>query len=257
MRLGQILFRPSERRVSSSRACSSVLCLFAISATEACVGLPSPETRPPHVTAAQAYELGRKYFFGNGVPRDLVRAAKLHQEGCDGGNANACNFLGHMYLKGQGVPQNAGRAAALFGKACDSGVEAACRNVEAAAPKSSSQPQVESRQEEPIRYLPESGAPAETGETASQTGNAVGRGPARDRRKGGTRVWLLRIDAPSESWPSADLDESGRWILRDLEPGRYCALVLDSPPRGPAFAFSKEAEEKLCKRISAGQTTNF
>ena len=53
-------------------------------------------------------------------------------------------------------------------------------------------------------------------------------------------------------------DESGRSeSLPNLEPGRYCALVLDSPPRGPAFAFSKEAEEKLCKRISAGQTTNF
>jgi hypothetical protein len=52
------------------------------------------------------------------------------------------------------------------------------------------------------------------------------------------------------------MDESGGWILQDLKPGRYCPLVLDAPPRG-AFAISKEVEEKLCKRIGAGQTTNF
>ena len=69
-------------------------------------------------------------------------------------------------------------------------------------------------------------------------------------------VYLWPIDSPSDEWPNAQPDSSGRWVVRNLKPGRYCPLALDAPPRG-AFAISDEIAAKLCKEVKAGQVTSF
>jgi TPR repeat protein len=69
---------------------------------------------------AQA-NLGWHYATGDGVPKDLSKAAELYQKAADQGNAMAQNNLGELYQTGDGVPKDLGKAAALYQKAADQG----------------------------------------------------------------------------------------------------------------------------------------
>ena len=75
------------------------------------------------------YFLGGAYEDGNGVTQDLVRAARLHRQSCDGDIFEACSSLGDLYLRGRGVEQNFNLAASLFRKACDGGGILACHRL--------------------------------------------------------------------------------------------------------------------------------
>ena len=68
------------------------------------------------------FELGLKYFQGQGVQQDYLRAAELFTRAADEGHALARNNLGTMYLIGFGVAQNIGRAAKLYKLAANQGV---------------------------------------------------------------------------------------------------------------------------------------
>ena len=67
------------------------------------------------------------YATGDGVTRDVARAATLFQRACDGGEARGCYALAVSYNTGVGVTQDLARAATLFRQACDGGYAAGCR----------------------------------------------------------------------------------------------------------------------------------
>ena len=71
--------------------------------------------------AAIQNRLGVLYEKGEGVPKDLRKAAELYQKAADQGYAEAQCNLGLLYQKGEGVPKDVGKAAELFQKAADQG----------------------------------------------------------------------------------------------------------------------------------------
>jgi len=66
-------------------------------------------------------ELGRMYAAGDGVGKDVAKAAGLYRKAADSGNASAMVFLGAAYAQGAGVPRDLGEAAKWLRKAADAG----------------------------------------------------------------------------------------------------------------------------------------
>ena len=72
----------------------------------------SQTTERLYVEACEAGDLiacnvfGLMYETGDGVPRDLSRAASLYEMACEGGELVGCTNLGLMYADGRGVPQD-------------------------------------------------------------------------------------------------------------------------------------------------------
>ena len=56
--------------------------------------------------AVDQNELGNKYFWGNGVPKDQVEAFRLYRMAADQGLSIACFNIGYAYLTGEGVEEN-------------------------------------------------------------------------------------------------------------------------------------------------------
>jgi TPR repeat protein len=69
------------------------------------------------------------YYKGEGVVKDLNRAAGLFKRACDAGGSGGCQDLGLMYSRGEGVAKNLNRAADLFKRACDAGGSGGCLNL--------------------------------------------------------------------------------------------------------------------------------
>jgi hypothetical protein len=65
--------------------------------------------------------LARKYYKGDGVAKNYVRAADLSTIACDAGYGAGCHTLGQLFEDGAGVTKDMARAAALYGRACDGG----------------------------------------------------------------------------------------------------------------------------------------
>jgi hypothetical protein len=92
---------------------------------------PSEPSKPaePKLTdqgdAAAQFNLGVKYNYGRGVPKDLEKAAAFYQKAADQGHADAQNNLAALYENGQGVPKDWSKAAELCKKAADQGNAAA------------------------------------------------------------------------------------------------------------------------------------
>ena len=75
------------------------------------------------------FELGRSYRVGDGVPKDITRAAEFYKQACDGGHAKACSHLGFLYDAGEGVEPDTIRAAGLYRQGCAGGEAIACNNL--------------------------------------------------------------------------------------------------------------------------------
>ena len=75
--------------------------------------------------AATNFSLGRRYYHGEGVPKDLGKAAELYQKAADQGLDRAQFNLGRLYEYGEGVPKDLGKAAELYQKAADQGFDRA------------------------------------------------------------------------------------------------------------------------------------
>jgi TPR repeat protein len=71
--------------------------------------------------ATAQYHLGLMHARGEGVTRDLPRAAAWFERAADGGNAHAQFLIGHMYAKGEGVPVDRVLAHVWFSAAAASG----------------------------------------------------------------------------------------------------------------------------------------
>jgi len=73
--------------------------------------------------------LGSMYVSGQGVQRDLARAVSLHERACDGGELAGCESLGLMYETGSGVLEDYARAAQLYREACEGGLASGCNRI--------------------------------------------------------------------------------------------------------------------------------
>jgi hypothetical protein len=67
-------------------------------------------------------ELATMYAAGDGVTRDLAKAAKLHRKAAEQGNARAQCLLGLDYAGGEGVKRNIDEAVHWLAKAADQGL---------------------------------------------------------------------------------------------------------------------------------------
>lgn len=71
--------------------------------------------------AEAQFKLGRLYFRGEALPKDLSRAADLFQKAAAQGHAEAEGSLGFLYSNGLGVGQDDAQAIAWFKKAAEKG----------------------------------------------------------------------------------------------------------------------------------------
>jgi uncharacterized protein len=63
---------------------------------------------------------------GDGVPKDLTRAVRLHERACELRDAAACVSAARMHAAGAGVPPSRARQIELLDQACALGDGAAC-----------------------------------------------------------------------------------------------------------------------------------
>ena len=71
--------------------------------------------------AAAQFDLGDRYFNGEGVPQDYGEALRWYRLAADQGHASAQASLGFMYRSGEGVPQDYGEALRWYRLAADQG----------------------------------------------------------------------------------------------------------------------------------------
>ncbi len=71
--------------------------------------------------------LGHKYKNGEGVPKDLEKAAAYYKQACDVNYARGCVNLAKMFEKGSGVKQSRKSAEILMERACKGGYSKACQ----------------------------------------------------------------------------------------------------------------------------------
>ena len=67
-------------------------------------------------------KLGLVYYRGEGVPQDDVEAVKWFRRAAEQGNARAQHSLGLMYAEGQGVPEDDAKAVKWYRKAAEQGL---------------------------------------------------------------------------------------------------------------------------------------
>lgn len=91
----------------------------------ACVALASGGAA--HAGTAETRALARAYEHGEGVRRDLERAAQLYCAAAREGDAESAYAMGWMLANGRGVPRDDAAAAALFAWAAQFGHEYAQR----------------------------------------------------------------------------------------------------------------------------------
>ena len=70
-----------------------------------------------------------RYEAGEGVARDLKRAAELYSKGCDLDDADSCVYFGMLTEAGTGVPRDDAAAAQIYSKGCDLGSGYACLDL--------------------------------------------------------------------------------------------------------------------------------
>ena len=106
----------------------SVLAALALGWTTTASASPEPPTA--------LLALATSYEHGEGVPKDMAKAASLYCEAARAGNAEAQFSLGWMYANGRGVELDDSTAAALFTMAADQGHEYAQRMLQHVRPAS-------------------------------------------------------------------------------------------------------------------------
>ncbi|GAA9354082.1 hypothetical protein HpHA251_02390 [Helicobacter pylori] len=66
------------------------------------------------------------YSNGQGVEKNLTKAAQFYSKACELKEGDGCGALGALYYNGDGVKQDFKKAVALFKKACKLGYQLAC-----------------------------------------------------------------------------------------------------------------------------------
>nr|WP_269200208.1 tetratricopeptide repeat protein [Helicobacter pylori] len=70
--------------------------------------------------------MGVLYQNGQGVEKDLIKAAYFYSKACELKEGDGCGALGGLYYNGDGVKQDSKKVATLFEKACKLGYKKAC-----------------------------------------------------------------------------------------------------------------------------------
>ncbi len=70
--------------------------------------------------------LGVLYHNGEGVEKDLIKAAYFYSKACDLKEGMGCGNLGVLYYNGDGVKRDSKKADQYFSKACKLGDQEAC-----------------------------------------------------------------------------------------------------------------------------------
>ena len=73
--------------------------------------------------------IGDAYYYGHGVSRDYVEAARMYRRAATKGNAMAQSTLGDIYYYGRGAPQDFAEAAKWWQLAADGGIAIAQLNL--------------------------------------------------------------------------------------------------------------------------------
>jgi S1-C subfamily serine protease len=71
--------------------------------------------------AEAQFNLGNKYYEGEGVKKDFIEALKWYRKAAEQGYADAQNSLGNMYYEGEGVEKNFVESVKWFRKAAEQG----------------------------------------------------------------------------------------------------------------------------------------
>jgi uncharacterized protein len=74
-------------------------------------------------------ELASEAYYGDGLQRNRVEAARLHQRACEAGCMNSCDDAARMLHEGDGIPRDDARAAPLWAKACEGGFAPSCADL--------------------------------------------------------------------------------------------------------------------------------
>ena len=75
------------------------------------------------------FNVGLDLYNGDGIRKDVTRAASMFQKGCDGNHVASCYNLGQFYYDGIGVESDRAKAATFFSKGCEGGYAASCFNL--------------------------------------------------------------------------------------------------------------------------------
>lgn len=78
---------------------------------------------------AAQFRLGLKYYEGEGVRQDYMKAAEWYQKAAEQGNPGSEYYLGLMYYNGEGVRQDYTKATEWYQKAANQGVAYAQYNL--------------------------------------------------------------------------------------------------------------------------------
>ncbi len=70
--------------------------------------------------------LGVLYQKGEGVEKNLIKAAQLYTKACELKESFGCGALGMLYENGQGVEKDLRKATQFYSKACKLGNQKAC-----------------------------------------------------------------------------------------------------------------------------------
>lgn len=91
--------------------------------------LPHADDRCERGDIKACFEMGKAYLTGEGVPKDLDRAAALLTRGCEGGAPSACSLLGDMFARGWGGKKDEARAIELYKRSCDGRNGTGCHHL--------------------------------------------------------------------------------------------------------------------------------
>ena len=133
---------------------------------------------------ASCFMLGSLYYGGQGVSRNLERAAALFQQSCTAGFTRGCGQIGESYLFGEGVPKDIVKARQILESACGAGYGPACFNVGIMHRQGIETPKNESLAERV---------------SARDVAWAIGKRARRWRRQPPLSVWLQRPEG--QGWP--------------------------------------------------------
>jgi TPR repeat protein len=76
--------------------------------------------------AESCLDLGNLYANGEGVEKDLARAAELYRQACEAGNGEGCARIAGLYYNGEAVDKDLALAADFYRRGCDAGEGRAC-----------------------------------------------------------------------------------------------------------------------------------
>ena len=142
---------------------------------------------------AAAYNLGRIYDQGLGVPRNPTMALIWFRKAAEAGNPGAQYHLGLMYQKGQGAPRDEARAAAWYEKAASQGYSDAQKHLGA-------------------MYALGRGVPQDDAEAARWFGESASHGDA----DAALYLALLRAQAPGREPPGTMTQVRFREVMNDV-----------------------------------------